>query len=160
MLWLNTFDWCYIVFFWTKSSCISASTDGRDAQQVDREGAGQTTILKFSFASGGGEGRCLLCTDLQSLRTIEEGWNKKTRQRSSRLFGGKICWISCRAHCFASVDLEETVKFFLFFQIDRGKTANAARNWTHSAPQTDATTFALSSNSIAAKNVHPFYLLQ
>ena len=35
-----------------------------------------------------------------------------------------------------------------FFQIYRDKTASMARNWTNSAPQTDATTFALSSNSI------------
>ena len=36
----------------------------------------------------------------------------------------------------------------LFFQIDQCKTASAARNWTNSASETDATIFALSSNSI------------
>ena len=34
------------------------------------------------------------------------------------------------------------------FQIDRGKTASAARNWTNFALQADATTFALPSVSI------------
>ena len=33
---------------------------------------------------------------------IEEGWGQKPRQRSSQLFGGKICSISCCAICFAS----------------------------------------------------------
>ena len=50
---------------------------------------------------------------------------------------------------FALVYLKENVELILFFQIDQGKTASAARNWTNSVvPQTDATTFALSSNSI------------
>ena len=35
-----------------------------------------------------------------------------------------------------------------FFQLDRGKTASAAKNWTNVVPQTDATTFALPSVSI------------
>ena len=52
-----------------------------------------------------------------------------------------------RASCFASDDVEETVEFVLFFQIDRGKTDSAARNWTNFAPQTDATTFTLLSPS-------------
>ena len=42
--------------------------------------------------------------------------------------GGKIDSISYRASCFASVYLEEKVKFILFLQIDRGKTGSAARN--------------------------------
>ena len=41
----------------------------------------------------------------------EEGLKQKARQRSSRLFGGRICSIPCRASGFASVYLEETVKF-------------------------------------------------
>ena len=41
------------------------------------------------------------------------------------------------------VYLEETVEFNRFFQIDRNKTASAARNWTNFPPQTDATIFAL-----------------
>ena len=47
--------------------------------------------------------------------------------------------------CLLFLDQDE---FNLFFQIDQGKTTSPARNWTNSAPQTDATTFALSSNSI------------
>ena len=43
---------------------------------------------------------------------------------------------------------DEKVEFILFFQIDWGKTPSAARNWTNFVPQTDATTFAFSSNSI------------
>ena len=39
-------------------------------------------------------------------------------------------------------------RFILFFQIDWGKTASAARNWTNFAPQTETATFALSSYSI------------
>ena len=55
---------------------------------------------------------------------------------------------SCRASCFDLVYLKEKVEFILFYQINRGKTASAARNGTNFAPQTDATTFALSTNSI------------
>ena len=52
--------------------------------------------------------------------TIEAGWKKKARQRWSRLFGGgKICSIPCRASCFDSIDLKETVDFNRFFQLDR-----------------------------------------
>ena len=40
------------------------------------------------------------------------------------------------------------VELILFFQIDRGKTASAARNWAKSALQTDATNFAFASLSI------------
>ena len=35
------------------------------------------------------------------------------------VLGAKICSISCRASCSASVYLEETVEFDRFFQIDR-----------------------------------------
>ena len=35
---------------------------------------------------------------------------------------------------FASVALQEKDEFNLFFQINRGKTATAARNWINSAP--------------------------
>ena len=45
----------------------------------------------------------------------EEGLNQKTRQRSLRLFGGQN---TCRASCFASVQLEQTVEFNSLFQID------------------------------------------
>ena len=38
---------------------------------------------------------------------IKEGWRQKQRQRSSRLFGGKIYSIPCRTSCFASVDLNK-----------------------------------------------------
>ena len=44
--------------------------------------------------------------------------------------------------------LKQTVELNRFFQIDRGKTASAAKNWTNSAPQTDATSFTLPSVSI------------
>ena len=44
--------------------------------------------------------------------------------------------------------VEETVEFNRFFQIERGKTASAARNWTNFAPITDVTTFAFASLSI------------
>ena len=42
----------------------------------------------------------------------------------------------------------EKVELLLFFKIDRGKIASAARNWINSVPQTDATTFAIASVSI------------
>ena len=64
------------------------------------------------------------------------------------IWGGRICSIPWRSMCFAMVYLKEMVKFILFFQIDRGKTASAARNWTNFATQTDATICALSSNYI------------
>ena len=41
---------------------------------------------------------------------IGEGWREKQRQRSSRLFGGRMYSIPCRAICFALVDLWETVE--------------------------------------------------
>ena len=65
------------------------------------------------------------------LPTIEEGWRTKQRQRSSRLLGGQKSFNSlpCYSSCFVSVDMQEKVEFILFFQIDRGKTASAARNW-------------------------------
>ena len=47
-----------------------------------------------------------------------------------------------------TVDWEETAEFNRFFPIDRGKTARAARNWTHLAPQIDTTIFALAILSI------------
>ena len=56
--------------------------------------------------------------------------------------GGKIGSIPCRASCFASVDLKEKVEFILFFQMDRGKIASAARTTINSAPPKDAKTFA------------------
>ena len=64
--------------------------------------------------------------------------------------GGTICSFSCRHSCFDSVDLEETVEFNRFFQIDRGKTAGAVRKNTFCPfpPQTDATTFVFASLSI------------
>ena len=68
---------------------------------------------------------------------------------------GKIYPIPCRASCFASVNLEETVEFILFLQIDRGKTVSAARNWTNFAPQADATTLAFASVSILLLWSHP-----
>ena len=58
----------------------------------------------------------------------EEGRGQKPSRMSSRYLGGKICSIYCRASCLAAVNLEETVEFILFFQIDRGKTESAARN--------------------------------
>ena len=62
--------------------------------------------------------------------------------------GGRICSIPCRAGCFALVYLKEKVEFILFFLIDRGKKL-ARQGIEHVfGPQTDATTFALSSNSI------------
>ena len=63
---------------------------------------------------------------------LEEGWREKQRQRSSPLFGGQILFNSLTASCFASVGLEETFEFIPFFQIVRGKTASAARNFCFS----------------------------
>ena len=60
---------------------------------------------------------------------IDEGWGQKPGQRPSHIFGGKMCSISCRASCFASVDFEERVEFILFFQIDRAKK----KIWTNKA---------------------------
>ena len=58
----------------------------------------------------------------------EEGWREKVRQRSLLGLEGRICSILCSDSRFASVGLEETVEFILFFQIHLGKTASAARN--------------------------------
>ena len=43
--------------------------------------------------------------------------------------------------------IKEKDEFNLVFQIDQGKAASAARNWTNSAPQADAMTFAFASVS-------------
>ena len=78
--------------------------------------------------------RICFCTHLSltllSLRSIEEEeWREKQRQRSSRLFGGAdfIQFLAALAS-FALVNLEDKVEYILFFQIDRDKTASAARN--------------------------------
>ena len=52
------------------------------------------------------------------------------------------------ASVWGGQNLKEKVEFILFFQMDRGKTASAAMNWTNCAPQTEAMTFALSSTVI------------
>ena len=52
------------------------------------------------------------------------------------------------AKVVAAVWGTELDEFNLFFQIDQGKTASAARNLINSGPQTDATTFAFASVSI------------
>ena len=64
------------------------------------------------------------------------------------VWGAKFLLNPCRASRFASVDLEKKVEFNHFFQINRGKTASAARDGTNSVPQPDATTFAFASLSI------------
>ena len=80
---------------------------------------------------------------------IEEGWKQKARQRSSRLFGGQNLFNSLPHLMFCLGQFERKGLIHpTFLQINRGKTASAARNWTNFVPQTDATTFALSSNSI------------
>ena len=58
--------------------------------------------------------------------------------------------ILCRASCFAPIAKEKKDEFYLFFRIDRGKTAGAARNWKKSAPKTDATTFPFVTESICS----------
>ena len=63
----------------------------------------------------------------------------------AKVVGGRICSIPCRASSFALVSLKEKVEFILFFYKDQGKTASGARNLINSAPQSDTTTFALSS---------------
>ena len=74
----------------------------------------------------------------------KDGYRSQGKGRRVSL-GGKICSISCCAIYFASVYLEEEDEFDRFFQIDRGKTASAARKRTNVAPQTDATAFFLAS---------------
>ena len=64
------------------------------------------------------------------------------------VWGGQNLFNSFSLQCFALVYSKEKVEFILFFQINRGIKASGARNWTNIAPQLDATTFALSSNSI------------
>ena len=73
-----------------------------------------------------------------------------------------MCSISCHVSCFALVHLKEKDEFNRFFQMDRGKTASAARNWSKFAPHTDATTLpCLLYNSILLQpplnQVHPLH---
>ena len=82
---------------------------------------------------------------------------QKKNQRSSLLFGGQNLFNSLpRQLFFVQEDFEEQdefipffqiilVHFILLFKIVLGKTASAARNLINSSPQTEATTFALSS---------------
>ena len=80
---------------------------------------------------------------------IEEGFKQKPKQRSSRLFGGQISLNSLPRKLFCLGRFGRIGWIQLFFQIDLGKTASAARNWINSAPsQTDAKTFAFASLSI------------
>ena len=80
--------------------------------------------------------------------SIKKDGNRRQGKGRRVCLEGKICSIPCRTSCFASVDLKEKDEFNLFFKIDRGKIASAARNWINSVPQTDATTFAIASVSI------------
>ena len=57
-------------------------------------------------------------------QNIEEGLNKKTRQRSSRRIGGQN---PCCSSFFATVFLKQTVEHNRLFQKHQGKTASAAR---------------------------------
>ena len=60
---------------------------------------------------------------------IEDGWRQKQRQRSSRLFReAEFVQFLAALAVLPRFDLEETVELILFFEIDRGKTASAARN--------------------------------
>ena len=76
----------------------------------------------------------------------------------SRLcLGERMYSIPCRASCFVLEDLNYIQKelhqddfkekdvFILIFKIVLGKTASATRNLINSSPQTEETTFALSS---------------
>ena len=57
-------------------------------------------------------------------KPIEEGLNKKTRHRLSHRIGGQN---PCRASCFVSASVKQTVELNCLFQKDRCKTARAAR---------------------------------
>ena len=89
----------------------------------------------------------------QQLGCIEEGLNQKTRKRSLPRFGEQN---PCRAICFASDNVDHTVEFTRLFQIDQLRSpvcskqteAIQLQRGKDSVPQTNATTFALSSNSI------------
>ena len=78
------------------------------------------------------------CRDLKHIvEGIEEGWREKQRQRSSRLFGGRIYSIPCRASCFASVDLEEMVEFILFLFLSRHPKTSHFKNIPDTASRVD-----------------------
>ena len=60
---------------------------------------------------------------------IEEGWKQKARQRSSRLFGGQNLFNSLPHLLFCLGQFERKGLIHpTFLQINRGKTASAARN--------------------------------
>ena len=67
---------------------------------------------------------------------------------------GHNLYNSLQRYLFCLGRIGRKVEFSLFFQIDRGKTASAARNWINSAPQTEATTFAFASVSILLLCMH------
>ena len=67
---------------------------------------------------------CVYLYPVQYAKAIEEGLNKKTRQRSSRRIGGQD---PCCSSFFATVFLKQTVEHNLLFQKHQGKTASAAK---------------------------------
>ena len=76
-----------------------------------------------------------ICQLLRALiKTAVYGNHRRRMEREAKakvvasVWGPDFCSIPCCTICFASVSFEETVEFILFFQVDRGKTASAARN--------------------------------
>ena len=91
----------------------------------------------------------LLVNAISIVQSQQDWWHH--RRRIELEFKAKVtsvCSIPCRASCFTLDYLKKKVEFILFFLIDRGRTVSAQRNWTNFAPEMDATTFVLSSNSI------------
>ena len=80
-------------------------------------------------------------TCIGNIAFIEEGLNKKTRQRSLRRIEGQN---PCPTSCFASVFLKQTVEFNRYPL----NSIVCFKKTKDSVPHSNVTTFALSSNSI------------
>ena len=79
---------------------------------------------------------------------IEEGQNQKTSQRSSLVFGGQNLFKSLPRQLFCLGLFERKGRIHPIFPNRLRQNIQRGKELTNSVPQTDATTFALSSNSI------------
>ena len=79
-------------------------------------------------------GQCILLTMKPLSQSLQKDGARSKGKGRRVCLGGRICSISCRASCFASVDLEEKVEFILFFQIDEGKIATSAKEFNKFCP--------------------------
>ena len=83
-----------------------------------------------------------------------DGWHRRRMETEAKakvvasVWGAKFVQFLAALAVLSRLIWNETVECILFFQMDHGKKASAARNWTNFASQTDATIFVFASVSI------------